>query len=668
VKFHAQLLPFALLAFALSPSHAQQSSLVPMQPQPRTDKFGNEWYVEQNGQLSRHSGGNSMLNNAMTLTIGSEQFYCNQPMGTTDGKEIVLMAGQPMQGLQVTRNLRFMEKEGGMRYLDTITNPTGNDINATVELRNTFSGQVKSILTNTGRPNQGSLEKDETSLAAVPSTANMSSYIFTVCGPQSAAKPRVTTQNQYQLSFFHSVTVPAGKSVALLHTVTQAKLSLRPDAADLEKVLKPFTLSRQLKELPKGSAALVVNLRSGGGGPLDVAAWFPDELLGVKRETMDVLAIGEGTRLRGRASCAKLTLEHERGKVVVPWEQVIALSGQRYEGGVSHVYLADGQVLRGKLQAEELKLTLSTGLPMELKMETLDRLVLGSLGTPAEWPKQVAALVEMSQGERLALPDLNGVSLTLATTWGTRTVPLSDLAGLVTDAEDSPTPLLTLRDGSRLRVFLGAQSSLPVKTLLFGAQTLDTTRIKAVAVAAAQNSTNADSVEEEEPQLPYVDLAGDQRLVAPLADSIVTLITSGGPVPIESGSIKELRNLLDESPKVGLEDAPWFQVELWGGGSVLGQLRESTLRFRVGDSDWMVPGRELIRVSNPAPKIADGTLNRIAQLIRDLGHDDWKVREKASGELRTLGEMARSSLQEAFKQSEDPEVKHRLENLLSELD
>jgi len=646
---------------------AQQGGLVPANPQPRTDKQGNEWNVEQNGQLSRHNSGNSILSGAMTLIIGTEQFYCNQPMATPDGKELVLMGSQPMQGLQVSRNIRLLEKEGGMRYLELLSNPSGADVTVNMELRNNFSGQVKNFVTNQGRINNGTLEKDETSVLPVPGSASYSSYLFTVCGPRSANKPRVATQNQYQLSFFYNLTVPAGKTVAIMHTVTQDKVSLRPDATELEKILKPFALSRHLRELPKGSAALVINMRSGSMGVLDLAAWFPDEIHGIKREGTDVLAMGEGTRLRGRASCAKLSLQHRFGTVTLPWQNVIALTGGKFEGGESRVYLADGQMLRGKLTAEELQFVLSTGLPMALKIEDLDRLVLAGGGAPAEWPRQISALVETTNGERLALRESAEVPATLATPWGSRSMSLGGIAAISPGVENAATPLVSLKDGSRLRVWLAGQGHLAATTTLFGPQNIESTQISALAVGGAV-SNDASADDEGEPKIPFADLAGDQRLVAPLAGAQLQVVTAGGVVPLEPGSMKEMRNVTDDIQIPGADDAPWFQVELWGGGSVLGQMRENVMRFQVGEREWVIPCREVTRVVNPVPKITDTTLNRMAQLIRELGNEDWKVRERATGELKNLGEIARSALQEAFKQSEDAEVKHRIEDLLGELD
>lgn len=661
-----------VICCSLAAAHAQLGGLVPVNPQPRTDKLGNDWYVEQNGMISRQGGGNSILSGAMMLMVGSEQFYCNQPMGTSDGKEMVLMGQQPMQGLQVTRYVRMLEKEGGMRFMEMFTNTSGRDIVTNVEIRHNFSGQVKSIVTDAARANNGTFEKGESGIAIVPGSTNYRGYLFTACAPRSSVKPRIASQNQYQMSFFYSITVPAGKSASILHTVTQAKLSLRPDAAELEKLFRPFALVRFLRDLPKGSGSTLVNVRSTGTGASDLASWFPEEILGIKREAVDVLAMGEGTRLRGRATCGQLTLNHRLGKVVVPWAQVVALTGGRFEGKESRLYLSDGQVLRGELETEELKFSLSSGLQMSLKMADVDRLVMGATTATGavEWPKGVAALMETWNGERWAMRDSKPPEMTLATTWGVRKVALNDVAALTSNAEEGAAPSVTFKDGSRLRVWLGSQGEFSFATAQFGAQTIPGVQVRSLVVAASGPQVSEESRESDdgEPATSFVDLAGEQRLVAAPADPIWHIVTSGGVVPLDPASIKEMRNVSEDVPMTGTDDSAWFQMDLWGGGTVMGQLREMVLAFQVGGGSWQLPVKEVVRVVNPVPKIADSTLARIGQLIRELGNDDWKVREKASAELTTFGEMARTSLQEAFKQSEDPEVKRRIEGILGDLE
>jgi hypothetical protein len=57
----------------------------------------------------------------------------------------------------------------------------------------------------------------------------------------------------------------------------------------------------------------------------------------------------------------------------------------------------------------------------------------------------------------------------------------------------------------------------------------------------------------------------------------------------------------------------------------------------------------------------------IAALIKQLGDDDFTVREKASADLTAMGPRAEPQLREAAAKSNDPEVKRRAEDCLTQL-
>lgn len=667
----ARALPLCVAVFVFGSARLPgQQGLVPVTPQPRTDKLGNEWYVEGNGSLQRHggSGNSAILSQALMLMIGQENFYSNQPMGTPDGREMVITGAQPMGTLQVTRRIRFLDKEGGILYLDSFSNAGTAEVTANVELRNQFNSNVKSVLTDAGRATkQGELEKNETALLMAPGSPTANAFAFVVSAPKGQTKVRISSPSTYQLSIFFPLTVPSGKTVSIAYAVTQGRVSPRPDAVEIAKLVKPFALSRLQREIPKTVIAQVVNLRGAEAGAPDLGAWFPDEFDGVKRETTDVLAMGAGTRLRGRASCAKLTLTHRLGKVSIPWENVSALAGGRREGaGRARVYLADGQVLRGEMQADELRFELAGGLRMDLKLPDLDILVAGGGPAASPWPAAVAALIETADGERIALRESASIELPFASAWGRRKAKFSEIAWLSQQPVEQGGSLVQFADGSRLRVWCGTE---PVvwQTVLFGKQTWPGSSVRAVA-SATKPVAEAGPGAADEPTQPFVELAGDQRLMARPQAVPLTFITAGGPVSLDPASIREIRNASEDIPNSGADDSPWFQALLWGGGSVLGQLRESTVSFSIDSDAWTVPVREIVRIANPTPKIADATLARAGALIRDLGHEDWKRREKATAELKSLGELARGVLQEALKQTEDAEVKKRIEGILGELE
>jgi hypothetical protein len=74
-------------------------------------------------------------------------------------------------------------------------------------------------------------------------------------------------------------------------------------------------------------------------------------------------------------------------------------------------------------------------------------------------------------------------------------------------------------------------------------------------------------------------------------------------------------------------------------------------------------GTFVARAEEPAP-----SPERIAQLIQDLGSDEFRAREQASAALAELGDAARPALEKAMAESQSLEVRWRAEQLLRRLD
>lgn len=71
----------------------------------------------------------------------------------------------------------------------------------------------------------------------------------------------------------------------------------------------------------------------------------------------------------------------------------------------------------------------------------------------------------------------------------------------------------------------------------------------------------------------------------------------------------------------------------------------------------------------PMPLVSDKPADAvIAQLIKDLGSDDYRVREKAGRELAALGEKALPDMRAALATTDHPEVHRRLAVLVRKLD
>jgi len=61
----------------------------------------------------------------------------------------------------------------------------------------------------------------------------------------------------------------------------------------------------------------------------------------------------------------------------------------------------------------------------------------------------------------------------------------------------------------------------------------------------------------------------------------------------------------------------------------------------------------------------EATAKQVAELIRQLDEDDWRVRQSATDKLKALGKRAHRQLREALAGRPSPEVRSRIEDILS---
>ncbi|HYF34660.1 MAG TPA: hypothetical protein VD994_05165 [Prosthecobacter sp.] len=636
-----------------------QPALVPYQPTVIQDKKNNEWYIEQNGGLQRNGSAPSIISSAMTLHLGAQQFYSQQPMISLDGKELVMAAHQPISGLSVTRRITILEKEGALRYVEELTNTTGRDIALPLELRHNFNNP-KEIVSDAGRLLKDALQAGESGVMVVANAQEKSpNVLLTLCAPGTAAPPRITPRNGYQLSVFYNLTIPAGQTVTVIHGITQARVATGAGAEEVAKAFAPIHMRRLTRDLTKSTLKAAANITAGG---LDhgLADWFPSKYWDVEPGSSDILVVDTASHLKGRSSAAPAMLTTTFGKVNVVWENVAALAGPVFtQTSESWVWLRDGQRWKGNLDFKDLKFTLTAGV--ELAFPRLNRLVLRQPADQAQSARlQQHMLLETWAGERLAVQPEG--ALRVDTPWGAWEVPWSEIVTLSPAGADSLGGMLSLRDGTRLRV-LPAPVRVTLNTKDFGPREFDLAQLRRAITPLAASAP----AEDTEPAVSFIDLAGGQRLIARVTSETLRFLTPSGPVELTPATVRELHEPPDEDD-LSSKPPSRFQAEIWGGGTLIGSLDHAAIKVEGRGFSWDIPVRHLARIVNPVPVADTGLMRRTGELIQALGDPQWKTRERATSELRELGPLARPSLQEALKQSTDPEVTRRLETLLSELD
>ncbi|MFN0125523.1 MAG: hypothetical protein ACKV19_02425 [Verrucomicrobiales bacterium] len=635
--------------------------------QPQSDDKGNQWSLNNYGFLQ--NTGNSFFNNILMLHIGGQQFYNYQPMATADGKEFVLPGQQPVLGLQVTRRIRLLEKDGVMRYVDLFHNPGTTAINATVEYRNNFSTPLKGTVTDRGTQNPSSLAKGEAGLVVTSKQNAQKACVFLLGAPGARLRPNFSLRGQYEAHFSFSLSVPPGQTVALAYMVTLTSPPADGDKAALAKLFKSLPAARFLKTIRREDMALLANFAAAAGGePSALLAAQGLESLDVERTTSDVLAMGERTRLTGTASCGEFVLTTEHGTAPVPFEQVAALVGGARAGGGTRIYLRDGQILNGQVTAADFRFAMPSGAQIDLEIRTLDRLVRRASPDEGKWPSETTAMLVTQLGEHLAL-GTGETSFEASTPWGPLNFRLDEVGWFGPADETGLGQQIEFRDGSRFHGFLSG-APVRVPTRLFGPREFRPSDIRGLVTASAMIPPREAEAADGLPSQAYLVLAGAQRLVGQPESEMLTVLTGAKAIQVPPNSIRSLRNVIDEAGdgEVVDVDSPPFQIELWGGGTLLGQLREPVVPIRFRQALWSVPVADIVELHNPAPRVSDEVRLKMAGLIRDLGSDDWQTREKATEALATYGFLARPLLDEALKSSPDPEVRRRVEQLIGEME
>jgi hypothetical protein len=471
--------------------------------------------------------------------------------------------------------------------------------------------------------------------------------VFYLGGARSKVKPTIQNQSNYQVSFSYALTIEPGKTTSIIHGLAQRRLVSIPNPKAAAELFKPFHSRAWIRDLPRDVRRSIVNLggyRFGGWG--EGESFLTLESLEVDRQAADVLAIGDETRLHGTATCKALAIQTRYGDLTLPFEEVAALAGERYTGGRPRLFLRDGQVLNGQIDADGLQFALHSGLQLELQLENLDRLVMRSRADEAEPAEGVVAMLETVEGDRLALLQADDQRLAATTPWGDRQIGLDEIQRMFA-TEQKIGHHLVLRDGSRLFAFVGG-SALTLRTLLFGVQPFTPVRIRRMTAVGLESSEQ------------------DNLLVGQVDVTAVHFVAGGQSIPVPPSQIRVLRNVTDEADGPS-HQGPLFEADLWDGGTVRGELTELVLPIRAEDRVAQVPVHDVLEVRVPTPMVPDRLRTRIAQLIRDLGHAEYATRKAAKEALAELGHLPKLQLSETLKQTSDPEVRRSVEALLEEL-
>ncbi|MDA1195805.1 MAG: hypothetical protein O2894_11550 [Planctomycetota bacterium] len=229
----------------------------------RTDQRGFQWDPTLQGIIS--DGTSDCFDSGLILKVNGGDFNpTSAPLQTADGLEFVLFGTIGQIG--IVRRLRLDPAVGAMRYVELLENNSKREVRVTVEVHSQLGGSAAMIQTDQGRAIvNGQLEKGETTVVGLHHGGSRPSVMFQLRGARTKDSPVVSVRDNRYFVFTWTVSIPAGRSTAILHSVAQRRWSTPPNAKDYKAELDPLLDPKWSASLPSAVRSVLVNHASSGG-------------------------------------------------------------------------------------------------------------------------------------------------------------------------------------------------------------------------------------------------------------------------------------------------------------------------------------------------------------------------------------------------------------------
>lgn len=463
------LVPLGLLALP-EPAKGQgrnaAAALGQYRQQRVTDSQGFIWEFDAAGNISSNVQAFSSSSHGITIREGnsSNGFSVRKQQMSPDGKQY-LFTGQCGQ-FQVRREIKVDAKNATARYLDTITNPQPQEKSVVVDLYMRNRSSNRGVMTSggqyiQGRAYSGVIPEGQFGFHTVSSSTNYPSVVFFLAGKKGKVRPTVvnTSSSNYRFHVHYAITIPAGKSVTLMHGVAQKRFTSPPAANRVAALFKPFLDRSFTSDIASDVKRQIVNVKIGGGtgsnfGELLAALNLLVDEYEVERGTKDILVVDADSRLPGTISGDSVSVTTRLGKTSVPLDQIAAATGGAGVGKQMTLHLRSGEVLAGDIDLAGIEFEADSGLSFAMESSHIVALFTAARPTDGKPGPQASQWLQTQFGDRLSLGHREGSVIQGVSTWGPIKVPLSLVKSLSRSSDELPIHRLELIDGSNVWMIL----------------------------------------------------------------------------------------------------------------------------------------------------------------------------------------------------------------------
>lgn len=622
-----------VLLVALSVAAAAQAGQTNLPYMSGTDPAGNQWVIYHQGWLQQQ-GNMPIYSQGARLTLNGAQVSHRGNVAQIDDEtgEVVLdmQAGQ----FAISRRIKVDGDGGYVRYIDIIRNPTGQDLNANVQIQtNTNYGIQSSQIVRDPK------EKGEQPIGWVAQTGANRAVVEVFAGQKSKLKPVVNAPQGNFVTAIYQVKVPRNDEVAIVHLHSTAD-----NAAAGERWILDLKERQILDGIPRDLRKKIINFR------LVSQAIGDYEIL--RGDVFDVIELRSGDQFRGNLKPQSYVLETFYGSVEVPVDRVIGMLNIGDIRPRQLLVTRDGEIFGGHLAEDAIPLELSTGQTIRVPLSQIARVgYRRQANEPEEWTFD-RPVVLMQAGDRVGVqPPAEPIEV--MTRYGRLELVPSAIAAISFLDEENRVHEVQLRDGSR---FAGLVMADSFEMVLTGTGRQQAVRFPTASLKRFQVAPPRD---EPDPNAATLMLSNGDLLVGKLTgelklDTTFDTITLNGP---------EIRTI-SRGERQGMD----VQISMWDQTTVSGQLQQDAIDLQL-DSGLAVhvPVTLIQRYNQPIPQPSAAVADRIRALVAELNADDWKQRDRAEDQLTSMGVSVIGVLKE-LQPTQSPEARQRIDQILQRLE
>jgi len=598
------------------------------------DGQGTTWMIYNSGWLQQQ-GNMPMYSQGAMLNINQNQPNQNAQQARLDAKTgEVVFENMVCQNTTVTRRIKIEKEAGYARYIDIIKNTQNAEQTVNLMLQtNTNYGVSSATVMNDPK-------RKTNNIAWVAQTSGNRTVVEMYSGKGSKnAFTLAYQQGNNQVSASMSLTIPAGKEVAVMHLHSSAT-----DPATAQKWVETMKETQLMKDIPPAIRRLICNF-SGGQS-------FIGEYEILRGEAFDVVELRSGDQYRGTIKEPTFKLTTFYGPVELPVEKVIGLINVGEFRPRQLVVTSEGEIFGGRLEKDTIAIELSSGQVTQVPLSQVSRLGYRKrAGEPEEWTFD-KPLVLMRTGDRMGV-EMPAGEIEVATRYGALKLKPSAVSAISFANEEHGIHEIFLSDGSK---FAGLATADKFDMKLSAGGRGAPVSFPSSSVARIQLAPRA---EDPDDTTPTLNLSNEDVLVGTLAGKL-KLETAFDTLVIDATQIKSLKHA-----KGSVQDV---QVTLWDDTTVSGQLAETELACSLRCGVTMrVPVALVDEYNQPTPQPNEAMIKRIKDAVTELSADDWKARDRAESSLVNIGPMAAGTLKQ-LRTEQKPDVQQRIDSVLKQLE